>query len=227
MQIPKDTVTNYPGNKKHAVTTCSHSLSCISVINLLFCDLLVSPRARESKTVLDSVFHAVDSGFQLLDPSLSQWNLESGFQSLVGFRIPWAVFRIPKPRIPDSTSRNFPGSRIRIPLRFLFEIRSITEISSVESLFTCSRLTFINQISPHVRYKFGFRDPGIFSFGFRNPESFCFLDPKPWTLESAVHVKESVIPLTIGIRNPITRIRNKQRGIQNPVLNYFTWSVWE
>ena len=197
MQIPKDTVTNYPGNKKHAVTTCSHSLSRISVINLLFCDLLVSPRARESKTVLDSVFHAVDSGFQLLDPSLSQWNLESGFQSLVGFGIPDSLSCI-----PDSTSRNFPGSRIRIPLRFLFEIRSITEISSVESLFTCSRLTFINQISPHVRYKFGFRDPGIFSFGFRNPESFCFLDPKPWTLESAVHVKESVIPLTIGIRNP-------------------------
>ena len=40
---------------------------------------------RESKTVLDSGFHAEDSGFQ----------------SLVGFRIPWPVFRIPKPRIPD------------------------------------------------------------------------------------------------------------------------------
>ena len=30
----------------------------------------VSPRARESKTVLDSGFHAVDSGFQVLDSSL-------------------------------------------------------------------------------------------------------------------------------------------------------------
>ena len=40
---------------------------------------------RESKTVLDSGFHAEDSGFQ----------------SLVGFRIPWPVFRIPKPWIPD------------------------------------------------------------------------------------------------------------------------------
>ena len=29
-----------------------------------------------------------------------QWNLNSGFQSLVGFRIPWAEFRIPKTRIP-------------------------------------------------------------------------------------------------------------------------------
>ena len=35
----------------------------------------VSPRARESKTVLNSGFHAVDSGFQVLDSSLSHWNL--------------------------------------------------------------------------------------------------------------------------------------------------------
>ena len=41
-----------------------------------------------SKTVLDSGFHAVDSGFQVLDSSLCQWNLDSGFQCLVGFRIP-------------------------------------------------------------------------------------------------------------------------------------------
>ena len=60
----------------------------------------VSPRARESKTVLDSGFHAVDSGFQVLDSSpfywifffsfyfICHWNLDSGFQSLVGVRIP-------------------------------------------------------------------------------------------------------------------------------------------
>ena len=40
------------------------------------------PMYGESKTILDS-------GFQLLE----QWNLDSGFQSLVGFRILWAVFR--------------------------------------------------------------------------------------------------------------------------------------
>ena len=34
----------------------------------------VSPRARESKTVLDSAFHAVNSGFQVLDSSLFHWN---------------------------------------------------------------------------------------------------------------------------------------------------------
>ena len=40
----------------------------------------------------------------------------SGFQSLVGFRIPSAGFRIPKPRIPDFTSKKFLDSGIRIPL---------------------------------------------------------------------------------------------------------------
>ena len=44
------------------------------------------------------------SGFEVLDSSICQWNLDSGYQSLVGFRIPWAVFQIPKPRIPDSIS---------------------------------------------------------------------------------------------------------------------------
>ena len=35
----------------------------------------------------------------------------------MGFRISWAVLRIPKPRIPDSTSKNDQDSRIRpIPL---------------------------------------------------------------------------------------------------------------
>ena len=40
------------------------------------------------------------------------WNLDSGFQSLVGFRIPWAVFQIPKPRIPDFTNEKFTTFRI-------------------------------------------------------------------------------------------------------------------
>ena len=42
--------------------------------------------------------------------------LDSGFQSLVGFWILSAVFRISKPRIPDSTSKKFLDSGIRIPL---------------------------------------------------------------------------------------------------------------
>ena len=38
-----------------------------------------------TKTFLDSGFNAVDAGLQVLDSSLCQWNLDSGFQSLVGF----------------------------------------------------------------------------------------------------------------------------------------------
>ena len=35
----------------------------------------------------------------------------------MGFRVPWAVFRFPKPRIPDSTNKtDIPDSRIPIPL---------------------------------------------------------------------------------------------------------------
>ena len=48
----------------------------------------LSPHVRESKTVLESGFRTVDSGFQVLDSSICQENLDSGFQSLVGFRIP-------------------------------------------------------------------------------------------------------------------------------------------
>ena len=61
-----------------------------------------SPRVKESKTVLDSGLHAVDSGFQLLD--------SRSFSVELGFRIPTAIFRNPRPKIPDSTSKNFPYS---------------------------------------------------------------------------------------------------------------------
>ena len=62
---------------------------------------------RESKTVSLGFWitrHAVPgTGFRIF----WQWNLDSGSQSQVGFRIPWAVFQIPKPRIPDSTIQTF------------------------------------------------------------------------------------------------------------------------
>ena len=43
-----------------------------------------------------------------------QWNLDCGYQSFAGFRIPWAELRIPKPRIPDSTSNIFSKFRNQI-----------------------------------------------------------------------------------------------------------------
>ena len=42
---------------------------------------IISPHVNESMTALDSGFHALHVS------SLCQWNLDSGFQSLVGFRI--------------------------------------------------------------------------------------------------------------------------------------------
>ena len=78
----------------------------------------LSPDESESKSVLDSGFHAVDSGFQVLDSTLCQWNLDSWFQYWLGFPILWTVLRIPKPRIPDSSNTIFTDSGIRIPLRY-------------------------------------------------------------------------------------------------------------
>ena len=73
--------------------------------NIFLCSSKGLPHVRESKTVLDSGFHTVDS-------SLCQWNLDSGFHLLVGFQIPEAVFWIPNSRIPHSTSKIFPQFRI-------------------------------------------------------------------------------------------------------------------
>ena len=56
---------------------------------------------------------------RILAQSNLEWifrKLDSGFQSLVGFRIPSAGFRIPKPRISDSTSKKFLDTGNRIPL---------------------------------------------------------------------------------------------------------------
>ena len=80
----------------------------------------LSPCVKEFKTVLDPRFDAVDSGGQVLDSSLCQWNLDSGFQSLVDsgilelfsrFQSPgFRILRVKFSRIPDSKSKNFPDS---------------------------------------------------------------------------------------------------------------------
>ena len=46
-----------------------------------------SPRARESMTVLDCGFHAVDSGFQVLNSSLSHWNFFVIFFFIISFHL--------------------------------------------------------------------------------------------------------------------------------------------
>ena len=59
-----------------------------------------SLHVRESKRVLNSGFHVVDSEFQVLNSGL----LINGKQWLTGLRIPWAELRIPGPgfRIPHA-----------------------------------------------------------------------------------------------------------------------------
>ena len=84
----------------------------------------LSPQVRESKTVLDSGFLAVDSGFRIL----CQWNFFSGYQSLVGFRTPWVVsripqvkfpgFGIPKAKISQNLGSGFPYMRPKLRLAF-------------------------------------------------------------------------------------------------------------
>ena len=59
-----------------------------------------------SRPLLDSEFLALDSRFQMLDSD--SLLVEIGFRIpiVTGFQIPAAEFRIPKPRILDSTSKN-------------------------------------------------------------------------------------------------------------------------
>ena len=79
---------------------CQTDLKC-SEFNLVWatwnntfpsCRMLLAVQSRsmlaESKTPLDSGFHAEDSGSNYQIPGLFQWNLDSGFQSLVGSWIP-------------------------------------------------------------------------------------------------------------------------------------------
>ena len=63
---------------------------------------------RPMERIQDSFgFWIPSRGFRIpgIDSGICQVNLNSGFQSLVGFRIPRAVFRTQKLRIPDTTSK--------------------------------------------------------------------------------------------------------------------------
>ena len=71
----------------------------------------ISTHVRESKRVLDCGFHRVDSGFQVLNSSLCQWNLDSGFQIVSG--IPDSLSSIPDSKVQHFGfhKQNFPGFR--------------------------------------------------------------------------------------------------------------------
>ena len=58
--------------------------------------------------MLDCTPWIPDFQFRYWIQDLCQWNLDSGFHSLVGFRVPRAVFRNPKPKILCSKRKSFP-----------------------------------------------------------------------------------------------------------------------
>ena len=51
--------------------------------------------------------------------------------------------------------------------------------------------------------------------GIRNLGNFCLWNPESFTLEFGIQLKESGIPLTIGIRNPSStdKVINPESGI--------------
>ena len=84
-------------------------------------------------------------------------NLDSGFQSLVGFRIPSVGFRIPKPGIPDSTSKKFLDSGIRIPYMGRDACKHIPEVS-IEWRFSFFITNFLSNHNYFIKILFS---PGI------------------------------------------------------------------
>ena len=76
------------------------------------------------------------------------WNLDSGFQSLVRLRILWAVFRIPKLRIPDSTRQ---AKIFRIPKSgFLYMGRTKTWASADLVFVDCQQSLFFSDLVRRV-----------------------------------------------------------------------------
>ena len=85
----------------HSLYDIVSIITIIIIIIIIINFSLLTSHVSESRIVLNSGFLAVDSGFQVLD--------SRSFSGAHGFRIP-------KPNIPDSTSKNFPDSGIRIQL---------------------------------------------------------------------------------------------------------------
>ena len=106
-------------------------------------NIIVSPHGRESKTVLDSGFQAVNFGFQMLDSSLS---VE------LGFRIP-IVSRILDSKARDSGFQKQSFSVFQDPDSLIWgELCRIEVVST----FTLSRISEVIKIR-----SFSFNSPEI------------------------------------------------------------------
>lgn len=90
-------------------------------------------------------FRIPGPGFQ----SLFSLNLDSGFHSFAGFRIPLAVFLIPKPRIPDSTINvflGFPNMGRKVPknsLGMTHDVKSSWRVVPEAGFFSASLLVVL------------------------------------------------------------------------------------
>ena len=75
-------------------------------------------------------------------------------------------------------------------------------------------LKYLSIALPHAKES-GIREN--FACRIRNPGKLCIWNLESWVLESGIQLKESGIPLTIGIKDLSSgiRIRNPRRGIQN------------
>ena len=56
----------------------------------------------------------------------------------------------------------------------------------------------------------------IFACGIQTPGKFCLWNPDSWALESEILLKESGIPLMIGIRNLSSTDQKLESGTWNP-----------
>ena len=82
---------------------------------------------------------SMDSGLSVLDSSLCQWNLDSGFQSLVGFCIPRAVFRILQTIISQIPESGFLCmERLFVIFVYWWSIETINEAISLRFLIVFS-----------------------------------------------------------------------------------------
>ena len=104
----KEVILHKPAKRREFPSTLDPHVELFYGDRCLYFQL--SPQVRESKTVLDSGFLAVYPGFWIL----CQWNFLSVFQSLVVFRIPWAISRIPQAKFPGLwiAQAKFPGVKI-------------------------------------------------------------------------------------------------------------------
>ena len=90
----------------------------------------------------------------------------------------------------------------------------IKKLISIDPFLVCiysDSLKYLSIALPHAKES-GIREN--FACRIRNPGKLCFWNLESWVLESGIQLKESGIPLTIGIKNINSGIRVEESRIQ-------------